>query len=370
MKHKRILTLILIPCLFLFLSPRVSAVTPDDFREFSGSDQIYDLLPEGLDREEMKDFVSEQDSSQSVAKILDTILELVSIGIRDSLTLFSGLCLLLLLSALFEAVKQNFSSGVESAFDFFFLLAVSLFCFSFLEKTVLVASDAVQNASSFMLSCLPITSLLLAMGGSVGAGAVQSAATGFVVSGVSTIASTFLLPTVRILFCFSFLEGMGENSLGRILSFFKKSVKVVCIFFFLLVTGTLSIQNSLASATDSLAMRSVRFAAANFIPVVGSLVGENTKVLSASLSVVKTECGILCLAALLFILLRPILTIVIQKTFFSMAAAMGEILGENRCKKFLTSISQVMDLILALLFAQGCYLIFAITLFINTKGNL
>ena len=208
-----------------------------------------------------------------------------------------------------------------------------------------------------MLAFLPISAVLLTMMGQMQGAAVQNAHLTFVISAVSTFTTHALFPIVRYLFCFSFLEGIGEGRLTGILSFVQKTVKRLCVFFFTVISALLALRGALASAADSLAMRSVRFAAGNFIPVVGSVVGENTKNLAASFHLVKTECGILALTVLLTLLLQPILTLVLQKTFLAFASGIGEILGEERCRRFFKAFSRLYDLILALMISHGCYLI-------------
>jgi stage III sporulation protein AE len=165
------------------------------------------------------------------------------------------------------------------------------------------------------------------------------------------------------------VDGTSDLGLGGLIAFIKKTVKVLCVLFFTLVSATLSLQSILATSADSLAMRSVRFAAGNFIPVVGSLVGENAKTLSASFQAIKSECGVLCLIVLFYIILRPILTLAVQKILLSFAGTVGEILGETKYKSLLSSLSSLFDLLMALMISEGCYLVFYITIFINHRGS-
>ena len=216
---------------------------------------------------------------------------------------------------------------------------------------------------------MAVATVLLTLSGSPTAAGTLAASLNFVLSTVSTLISVFLSPLFNALFAFSAVDGILDVGLSGLLAFFKKILKTSCILFFTIVTATLSLQNALAAAADSVAMRSVRFAAGTFIPVVGSLVGESTKTLAASFSAVKTECGVLCILILLYVLLRPILCIAVQKLFLGFGSTFAEILGEKNLQTYLKSLSGLFDLLLALLISEGCYLIFYVTLFLNARGG-
>ena len=116
-------------------------------------------------------------------------------------------------------------------------------------------------------------------------------------------------------------------------------------------------------------MRSVRCAAGNFIPIVGSLVGEASKTLAASLKLIRTQCGLICLTVLLGILLPPILGIFLKKGILSLGTGFADLLHLESTKGFLQALNGLLDLMNALLICEGIYLIFHISLFLNAKGG-
>ncbi len=342
----------------------------EELRSFSGADSLLDLLPEEVDRESAQMFLEEKSVSGLFRRISEQFFSVFSLSLRESLGFFCGMLSIIIMGAVWSALKQSLSqNALQSAFDLLFLLILATYSYSALQQSFTLACQSLQSTNSFVLASLPITTVLLSMGGGLQAGAVQATNLSFVLSLVSILVSGYLLPILRTLFALSLVGSFTDTGLGSLISFFKRTVKVLCVFFFTVVSGILALQNALAVASDSLAMRSVRFASGNFIPVIGSLVGEASKTLAASLKVVRTECGILCLCILLFLLLRPVLCIVVQKIFLSLAAAVGELLGEKKSQGLIKSLGEILDLMMALLLSEGCYLIFYITLFLNNKGS-
>ncbi len=367
---KRLFLFLILFLIFPFFFCEVQAVSPQDIESYVGTDSIYEALPDSVSREDLTPFQEKGESANLLQHLFSLVRDYLSCGFRDSLTFFSGLCTLLLFSALFGAMKKSFFTKTESAFDLLFLLVLAVFSYTFFSQSVKTVQSTMTALNGFLLALIPVQSLLLSLSGAVQSAAVQSSHLIFVLSALSTFSLSFLFPLVRTFFCFSFFQGAGIKELAGPIRFLQKTARLFCIFFFTLASGILAIQNALAAAKDSLLMRSVRFAAGSFIPVIGSAVGESAKTLAASFELVKAQSGTLCLWILLLVLLRPILTLWIQKFFLGLAAAIGEILGESRCKQFLSSLSGVLDLMMTLLISQGCYVIFAVTLFIQTRGNL
>lgn len=369
---KRILKLTMILlCLLILPQTIVLAKEKESLEEFAGTDTLWQNVPDEIDADSLRELLEANDASSLSEKILDSVLSLFSLGLRSGTGLLAKLLGLLLFSALFRAVKESFGfKEGENAFDFLFLLCLSLTCFSSLQDCLKLANTSLKTIHSFFLTSLPITTVLLTLSGSPSASATMAASLNFAITSVSTAISTFLSPLLNTLFAFSAVDGILDGGLDRFLGFLKKTVKVLCILFFTLISAALAIQNALATAADSVAMRSVRFAAGNFIPVVGSLVGESAKTLAAAFGAVKAECGVLCILVLLYVLLRPILFIAVQKMFLGFAASFSEIFGEKSALGFLTSLSGLLDLLMALLISQGCYLIFYITLFLTNRGGL
>ncbi len=362
---------ILFLCLMLFPGISVFASEKESLEQFAGTDTLWNQLPRDVDENALRELLEEKKSENFAKKLWESIFSFFSVGIHSGIRFFAKLCTLILFAALFYAAKDSFRlKGLEHSFDFLLLLCLSLICFSSLRECLALANSALQAAHSFFLASLPITTMLLTLSGSPTAAGTMAASINFAITAVSTLLSTYLSPLLNTLFAFSAADGILDGTLSGMLGFLKKMVKVLCILFFTLISATLAMQNALATAADSVAMRSVRFAAGTFIPVVGPLVGESAKTLAASFTTVKAECGILFVLVLIYVLLRPILNISFQKLFLGIASAFAEILSIKSIQGYLKAISGLMDLLMALLISEGCYLIFYITLFITNRGGL
>ncbi len=371
MKKRIIKTVILIFCLFLIPQTAVFAQEKESLEQFAGTDELWEQIPSELDEADLRTLLDGNQSGGFLKTILDKILSLFSLGITSGIEFFSKIGALLLLSALFRALKDSFSlKGLENAFDFLFFICLSLTAYGALQDCINLATSSIEAIETFFIASLPITTVLLTLAGSPTAAGTMASSLSFMIAAASTLVSTLLTPLLNTLFAFSVCDGIMDGKFKSLLAFTQKTLKILCVIFFTLITAALAIQNALSAATDSVAMRSVRFAAGNFIPIVGSLVGESSKILAASFSSVKAECGVLCIVVLAYVLLRPIICIAVQKMFLSFAESFADVIDEKGAKSFFKSFSALLDLLMALMISQGCYLIFYITLFITNRGGL
>lgn len=371
MKKRIANVLILLLCLLLIPKTAVFAQEKNSLEQFAGTDELWDQIPEDVDEEKVRSLFEEKKSGGFLKTVLEEILSIFSLGISDGIKFFAKLCGLLLFAALFRTIKDSFGlKGLESAFDFLFFLCLSLTCYYSLQDCIRLGVASIRSIQTFFLTSLPVTSVLLTLSGSPTVATTLASSLSFTLATASTLVSNLLTPIFNTLFAFSVCDGVLDGILNSFLAFTEKTLKTLCILFFTIVSASLALQNALAGAADSVAMRSVRFAAGNFIPIIGSLVGESSKVLAASFSSVKAECGTLCIIVLAYLLLRPILCIAIQKLFLGFATSFAEIVGEKNTQGFFKSISRLLDLLMALLISEGCYMIFYITLFLTNRGGL
>ena len=372
MKKQALRWLLLCLCILLVPATTVYAHEKESLERFAGTDQLWEQIPKELDPEGLETLLDTKEGGTFFQTLWKGITSLFSFGIRDGVVFFGKICCLLLFSALFRAVKDSFSlTRGEGVFDLLLIVVLSLTAYTALESSISLASSTMKSVQSFLLSSLPVTTVLLTLSGAPSAANTMASSLNFFIATVGTLVSTVLLPLFYTLFSCSVVNQILDGGLGSFLKFLKKGVKTLCILFFTLVSASLTLQHALSAAADSLAMRSVRFAAGNFIPVVGSLVGESTKILAASFSTVKTECGVLFILVLGYLLLRPILCIAVQKLFLGLAGSLSDMTGgRKQASVFLKELSELLDLLMALLISQGCYLIFYITLFLTNRGGL
>ena len=197
-----------------------------------------------------------------------------------------------------------------------------------------------SDLSAFSSSLSPLYTAALAGGGAVsGAAAAGGAFTAFVTV-LDVMATGLLAPLLRVLTALTLLSALsgggavGELS-GRITGVYLWMLSLLGV----LLTAALAFEGSLASSLDSMAVRTVKFALGNAVPVVGGTVSSLLGSLQASVALIKSAMGATSLVVLFALLLPLLCELLLLRTALSLcegvaallnAAALGGVLGRFR----------------------------------------
>lgn len=353
-----IVFLLLVLCLFSLPIAADSAqeesahqTLPQEYRAWLDSipQNIKELLPPALFSDQTDEAASAVMEMSSFSYLSQTLLKLIGAEFGACLGVLATVCGLLLVAAVCNALKTAFASeGVGRAFGFCTTLIITLslvgqsgFCFS--EVAVYF-----KNLNAMTAAVLPLNGALYAMGGNTTAAVASSAGLSVYMTVMEEVVGKSILPFCGICVAFA-LMGALDSSLrtGGILSTVKKNYTTVLSFLMMLLLAMLASQNTLGARADSLAMRSLKFAAGNWIPVVGGSVAELFRTISAGIGYLRTTVG-LCGVLLVLLLLFPMLVkLFLLRLTWQLSASAADLLGCDREKKLLEEFSSILGYLIA-----------------------
>ncbi|MBQ3866678.1 MAG: hypothetical protein II776_07220 [Clostridia bacterium] len=338
----------------------------DDLRDFVHAETAWEQAPAAVDPEAVEDLARPGGYAETWNALLRAVGDALSLGIGSSARILARITGFLLLGAVFRAWDEGAGGeGVRTAFRLLYFLALTMQISEGLEGTLSLATETLNASCRYLVATMPVSAVLLVMNGEAGRATLQSVSLTHAVGLVSVITARILLPLTRAALAMSLAGAVGDGALNALVSFITRTVKRCVVLLFTLLTAVLTLQHALAAAADSVAMRGVRFAAGSFIPVVGSLVGEAGKTLSAGIDLVRKECGAVCLLILGYLFLRPVIRIALEKTALSLLSASSGVLRDKEAAGFFKGIGEIWDLILAITVFQACYFMFSTMLFLG-----
>ena len=364
--------------LFAFLLPaflfplRVSADGGEN--PFSA---LLDALPEEIREELPDDCLTEMEKGEnadgavlsslfSLTDWKERILSTVSEALSPLLSVFSSIFAALLVSS---AAGFAAGEGEKTGLSSFLMLFFTLIAAEKLGREWEAAIGAMDSMTVFLRSVLPaLLGLEAASGGIVTAAAEE--ATLLAVPALIGETAAALTPVLQGMMAFSLLgvltdgEG-GDGLLGTV----GKTVSGILVLLTALLGLFLSGQRIVTAGTDGMLNRTVRFAVGNFVPFVGGAAGESVSVMLGSALYLKSAVGGVAAAAVLFIVLKPTVSLLLTRFALSLSALAAGILGSAKAKKLLSGFSAVTDLAAAALFTATVLTLFLISLFLkNGQG--
>ena len=133
-----------------------------------------------------------------------------------------------------------------------------------------------------------------------------------------------------------------------------------------LIMGFLSLQTLISTASDSAAMRTAKYVASGYLPLVGGTVSASLSTLAAGLSYAKGVVGASAIIVLVMLFMSPLLLAFSYRISLSLASGFAGLLGISSAEKSFSSFRSAFDILIAL-YSLSCILyIFEIVLFIKS----
>lgn len=106
-----------------------------------------------------------------------------------------------------------------------------------------------------------------------------------------------------------------------------------------------------------------------FIPVIGSVIGDASRTVNASIATVKSTVGYIGVAALAILLLPPIITAILYKFVVLLAAMAARILGCDRESKLLYDISSLLSVLMATIIGVSAVFLISVAHLHQDRGE-
>ena len=332
--------------------------------------EVSALLPEGFFSSEMEEISLGVGEASTPRALLSALGKVLGLTLLQSLSLLSGIAGALVLSATLRAAVGERKSGAMEATTLVFSLSVVLLLlgrqtyFDEIERFF----DTVRVLS---LSLVPMMGTLYAMGGNVSAAvASEGVMSGFLVL-LETACSGVVVPVAKGLVVLAVADAAaGTASLRGIASLLRRTFAWGLSFFMMLLCFALGAQHTLAQGADTLAMRTVRFAAGSFLPVVGGSVSESLKTVAGSVAYLRSVVGTGGVVLVFLLFLPTFLSVLLTRLCFLLCSAMAGMLGLAREERLLSEIAAVWGYFLAVIACLFTMVFFSLSLLAHTATAL
>ncbi len=299
------------------------------------------------------------------------IMEKLTAEGKKNLLLLGKILVLAVFCALLQNIENSFErSGIS-------LLCQSL-CFAFLSvmalhifyEVVLAAGQTVDRMVGFMEALLPVLLSLLTAVGAFTSAALFTPLMLFIVNATSSVVKDVVLPLLifsTVLECVNYLA--GKYRLVQLASLLKQGALVILGLLLIVFIGFVTVQGAAGGVADSVSLRTAKFAAGTFIPVVGKMFADTVEVVMSASLLLKNGVGIFGLFVIFLLCLLPLLKLLSLIITIKLAGALVEPLGDAKLAACLQGIGNNLLLIFGAVLAVTLMFFLVITMLIGV-GNL
>ncbi len=355
--------LLVIAALILLLPLRAGA---------EGVSDMYGALPDGV-RDSLPDRlendISENGESAVASLGAEYIASLAASALKAafaySVKPLAAVIGVLLLSALLNSAGAAAAGGEAVALSSAVSVTVTLF--GAITPLFKLTSDTLSGIGLIMKGILPVMTGIYAMSGNITAASVNSTWLMLLLTFLETLTESLLMPLLCT--CTGFIavttlsRFTGAPDMSGVSGELKKALTFLLAAAGTVFTTVMAHQTALAKSADSVALRSLKFASGNMIPVIGGALGEAADGYLAGVSLIRSASGTLAAAAVISYVLPALLKIAVLRAGLSAVAAGAEIMGRGKEAAVVREAGEVLGIAVALICTASVLSVIAVGVF-------
>lgn len=355
--------LLVIAALILLLPLRAGA---------EGVSDMYGALPDGV-RDSLPDRlendISENGESAVASLGAEYIASLAASALKAafaySVKPLAAVIGVLLLSALLNSAGAAAAGGEAVALSSAVSVTVTLF--GAITPLFKLTSDTLSGIGLIMKGILPVMTGIYAMSGNITAASVNSTWLMLLLTFLETLTESLLMPLLCT--CTGFIavttlsRFTGAPDMSGVSGELKKALTFLLAAAGTVFTTVMAHQTALAKSADSVALRSLKFASGNMIPVIGDALGEAADGYLAGVSLIRSASGTLAAAAVISYVLPALLKLAVLRAGLSAVAAGAEIMGRGKEAAVVREAGEVLGIAVALICTASVLSVIAVGVF-------
>lgn len=318
----------------------------------------------------LKDLIFSEDGKFSLANILTGIVKFFLHEVILNGKLLATIIFLTIFASILENFQSSFANSSVSrvANSITFLVLIILAVNSFYAASQ-YAKDAIQGMLDFMLAIVPILLALLSSMGNVTSAALFHPLIVFMVNMSTLLIYYVIFPLIYFSTLLDLVSMMSERyKLTRLAALMRQFGVGLLSVFLTIFLGVLSVQGAVSSVSDGLVIRTAKYVAGNFVPVVGRMFSDAAETVIGASLLLKNGIGVAGVIILLLIAAFPAIKIIVVALIYKFSSAVLQPLGNNTITTTLNTIGNSMLLIFAALATVGLMFFLAITIIVTASN--
>ncbi|NLG86167.1 MAG: stage III sporulation protein AE [Firmicutes bacterium] len=263
--------------------------------------------------------------------------------------LLGQLLILVVFAALLSTLEQSFpvQGAVRMAQALMFIMVITVAIQSF-HVALATGKNAIDNMVSFMQALLPILFTMLAACGGIASTAVLHPFLLATITILGTVTQDIIFPLLYLSTVLSLVTYVvPEVNVGRLASFISGACITLLGLVLCAFVGVSAVQGATAKVADGVSIRSAKFLAASFVPVIGKLFADALEAVVGYSTILQTAVSTVGMLLLLLICAFPLLKIMALIVVYKLAAALAEPIADTRVARCLGGLGNSLGLIFA-----------------------
>ena len=293
---------------------------------------VEDTGIEGIDFQEIASSLIKSnniDYKNIVAKLLSFFAKEVMGSLKGAISIYFIVIIMAIISNI-ELEKKSDITKIAHLSCFAALATITIVTFLYIitsfKEVVSVLTTLMQVISPFLMA------VLISTGAITSTGIIQPMVL-FVASAVGFIVNYLVIPFFSISVAINVICSISENlKLSRMSKLFSSSAIWIVGILFTFFLGVLSLETTLTSSVDSLAVKTTQAAVSNFVPVVGKFFSDSFETVVGATKVISSVGGTIGIISVLIVAVVPIIKIAsVMRIIYGFSSISRAYMSRGKC---------------------------------------
>lgn len=263
---------------------------------------------------------------------------------------------LLAVTVIYAAAGNMYDNTGETggSFSTVCTIAMTLMCSDILTDCMEGLKSSLETINTFMISYIPLYAAVTTAGGYPVTAGVYSSSTILLCECVQLICSKILIPLIGAVMAMTVIssadKGLRRAGLAESIKRFTARLLTVLMIIY---TGVLTLQGHVSSSADALSAKTMRFAAASFIPVIGTNISEAFSAAKGAVCVIRSTFGTIGIFIVIFTAARPLLYLLSIRLVLWCAGVINDIMGLSQTSSLFRELDSVLSVGMSILIAAS-----------------
>lgn len=334
--------------ILLLFSLNINVFSLDNSHEIwdNLTDETIDYLEElGIDEISFDDLF-ELNPTRVIKFILNMVTNKAS-NIKDSFVLIFIVLIMSSISSSFVSKSGKYNKLI----DYICILIVMSFIMEPIGRLMTDAASAIKNTTILINVYLPIMTGIIFASKSPALAVTYNSFTIFISNIIAVISDKIFVPLISVIFSLNLISTFSSDSLqNRLTKTIRRLITVILSLFSTIFTGLLTTQSILASSSDSIALKGIKFVSGTFIPIVGGGVGDAISSVFSSFLIMKNTLGIFIILVIIVINLPVMIELLIWYFFFGFCSIIASLMNLESITDIFDSLSSTISLLNIIVF--------------------
>ncbi|NLM46276.1 MAG: stage III sporulation protein AE [Firmicutes bacterium] len=266
-----------------------------------------------------------------------------------NLNLLGKLLFLAVVAALLKNLEKAFANeniaGLTQAIIYLALIVIAMQSFS---AAVALGRETVNKMADLILAVIPLLLALLAALGSLASAAIFRPLIVFAVNFFASLTRDAVFPLIYLTTILSLVNHFSPRVTVSKLAELLKNVAVWGMGLSMTIfVGLMTVHGVASSVGDAVTIRTAKFAAGAFLPVVGGLLSDAVETVAGATLILKNAVHVAGVFILFALVIFPLIKILALVFIYKLAAALIQPLGDTSLCDSLNTMGNCLALVFA-----------------------